>query len=396
VSPAPLRERIGAAQTHLMAHVCKAHAEAMQGWAKALGHVIQPLVLPAQSAKDEKTLKQPDDVDELRLGSTYCVRRSVLRRLLWAAFTEMAGIDARHAEVDERRRAWADAQTYLCVLLAGICLGTRVSEVAQLRATAVDLQYTPPLLTLLGKGNRFAEESRTLMIPSRLVPLWRAVVPAGAPTPHTPAFTLHKQGRDDGRPLKREDVWRHVMASSARAGLRGDASDGVIRFHALRHHLVSFFLAQGVGWAHDAYWTGHQTAGAELLHPATPGALQAMWAEIAPALDTLLDELGITEAIVAAVVTRDGPVLAALANALKPTDLKIDDEAEVNDGDVAGPYETDTSVGATSRRSSTHGRGIPNTRTVNHSDTHNDDILSDEAGGATAALADPTPSESVR
>ena len=110
------------------------------------------------------------------------------------------------------------------------------------------------------------------MIPARLVPLWRAVTKAGFAGS---AFNLYG-AREQLRPLRREDLWRYVMAMSEAAGLTGDMADGVIRFHGLRHHLVSWHIARGVSFAHDAYWIGHQTAGAELLHPAGNGSLKSL------------------------------------------------------------------------------------------------------------------------
>jgi site-specific recombinase XerD len=387
VSPARLRAWINAAQAHLMSQVHKAHADAMHGWAKALGHVIQPLQLLAADAHQTGSAMLTATQDELHFGSTYCVRRTVLRRLMWAMLREMAGIDARHADDDTRACAWADAQVYACVLLTGICLGARVGEVARLPASAVDIHYTPALVTLLGKGNRFVEESRTLMIPRRLVPLWRAALPAHAAAASMPAFLLHRQGSAEKRPLKREDVWRHVMALSARAGLRGDASDGVIRFHALRHHLVSFFLDHGVRWAHDAYWTGHQTAGAELLHPATTGSLQAMWAEMAPALDALLDALGITDAVIAAMVMRDGPALSQLAEAMRPQDVSDGSEKDGEDGNA----DDDDACDVRERRST----GRANTISQ-HNISASGERSAGEAGESAPALAHSPGSEGQR
>ena len=149
---------------------------------------------------------------------------------------------------------------------------------------------------------------------------------------------LHRQRSDEMRLLKREDVWRHVMALSVLAGLKGDVSDGVIRFHALRHHLISFFLEYGVSFAHDTYWTGHQTAGAELLHSANAGSLSAMWAEIEPALHAMLAVLGMTDACIAAIVRREGATLKRIADAMRPAETQggARDGEDNDDGEDRG------------------------------------------------------------
>ena len=152
------------------------------------------------------------------------------------------------------------------------------------------------------------------------MPLWCAVTKVGL---EGSAFNLYG-AREQLRPLRREDLWRYVMAMSEAAGLTGDMADGVIRFHGLRHHLVSWHIAHGVSFAHDAYWIGHQTAGAELLHPAGNGSLKAMWAEIEPHLNALLDALGITDDVIAALIQRDAGKLTLALQAIEKEDTHGD------------------------------------------------------------------------
>ena len=293
VSRATLRERLTMALRQWQHKIAAAHADGINIWATRLGILTRSLSLPGLEAL-------PIEGDE-HYGSTYCVRIETLRKIFRAALRSLTEIPNIHEDADMRERAWHDGLTYLCASLTGVCLGGRVGEVAETLASAVDLDYAPPLVTLIGKGNRFNEEARTLMIPARLVPLWRAVTKTGF---EGSAFNLYG-AREQLRPLRREDLWRYVMAMSEAAGLTGDMADGVIRFHGLRHHLVSWHIARGVSFAHDAYWIGHQTAGAELLHPAGNGSLKALWAEVEPHLNALLDELGITDDVITALIQRD-------------------------------------------------------------------------------------------
>ncbi len=211
-----------------------------------------------------------------------------------------------------------------------------MGAVAETLASGVDLDYAPPLVTLIGKGNRFSEEARTLMIPARLVLLWRTVTTTGI---KGSAFHLYG-AREQLRPLRRENLWRYVMAMSEAAGLTGDMADGVIRFHGLRHHLVSWHIARGVSFAHDVYWIGHQTAGAELLHPAGNGSLKAMWAETLPHLNALLDELGITDDAITALIQHD---IEKLTLALRACE-KEDDDGDQSNSNTDNPAETALTV----------------------------------------------------
>ena len=324
VSEQTLRDALAPPLKQWMQTIQAAYADGITSWATRWGNAPNPLALPTIESR-------PASSDD-HYGSTYCVKTSILRKLVLASLQSLANIPALHVDDAACERAWHDGLTYLCVTLTGACLGSRVGEVAEILVTAVDLGYMPPLVTLIGKGNRFNEEARTLMIPARLVPLWPAVTKS---QPSECALNLYGQ-RDFLRPLRREDVWRHVIAMSAVAGLTGDMADGVIRFHGLRHHLVSWHIARGVPFAHDAYWIGHQTAGAELLHPAGNGSLKAMWAEIEPNLNALLDVLGITDDVIAALCQHDVEKLTLALQAIE----KEDDDGDQSNSNTDNQTET--------------------------------------------------------
>jgi hypothetical protein len=258
-------------------------------------------------------------------GARYCPRFDIIKALVLAELHTLAQAPSLHDTAEGTAQAWHDALAYLLVLLSALTGGTRIGEIVDLLPSAVDLGFEPPLITLLGKGNRFTEESRTQCVLPRLLPLWQSIS-AGlkvSKPESTVALHVHTK-RGQLRPMSRRDVWEHLRGIATRAGITANDADYAIRFHACRHFAISWLITHGSTFKDEGYWFGHQTAGNELLHPVGGGDVQQHWAEMTAQLHGLLDALGVTEAVVQAITHGDAEALCLLLPSL-PKSLRRND-----------------------------------------------------------------------
>jgi Phage integrase family len=334
VSRNQLQAAMGTAQGQLMTCIHKAYSEGAPSWAKFLGKPVGAWpMLPRNDTKQKpegESLRDPSgDFVTVRstecYGARYCPRFETIQALVRAELHNLAHAMLLHETHEAKAQAWHDALVYLVVLLSALTGGTRIGEIVELFANAVDLAFEPPLLTLLGKANRFTEESRTQCVVPRLLPLWQELVTepvlsqpkdlqvsgvAGSNLQTFKPFNLQtalcvhtKRGRL--RPISRRDVWEHLRAIAVQAGIAANEADYAIRFHACRHFTISWLIAHGSRFKDEGYWFGHQTAGNELLHPIAGSDLHQHWDEMTMKLHELLDALGVTEAVVRAIAACD-------------------------------------------------------------------------------------------
>lgn len=329
VSNQLLEQEIGSGQHRLLARIGQAYA------AIRLHNPALPL-LPVfnlskytgtgQKASAETrsasspSSSSPTPRSTLYYGARYCPRPEVVRLVTAGMLGAVASRAALYKDDPEASaRVRHNALVMLCAYLTALTLGTRSQELTDLRLASLDLSYRPALVTLVGKGNGSYEESRTLALLPELVPLWeRVLVPVRttiAPGPGTnlievAALQIYSQPRQPHKglqPLRPAHLRRYLREIGAKgAGLSGGGVEGtdleIFKFHSLRHFLFSFFLLARLPQATAAYWLGHQTSGAELLHPLTGSSLQESWATATAACHNLLAQLGLTPEILQTVL----------------------------------------------------------------------------------------------
>ena len=119
-------------------------------------------------------------------------------------------------------------------------------------------------------------------------------------------------------------MWAHYRATAITAGVHAFEADFSLRFHACRHLSISWVIAHGSQFQDEGYWYGHQTAGNELIHPIAGGRLGMHWQRMNALMMQLLDDLGVTEAVVQAIAAQDALLLKLLLPPLPAPPLPME------------------------------------------------------------------------
>jgi hypothetical protein len=111
----------------------------------------------------------------------------------------------------------------------------------------------------------------------------------------------HREVAPELLPLTAPQLWHFLEKAAIRLQLR----DFLFRFQSFRQNLWFFLKQRGAPEEVVEYLLGHQSTGAEILHPFTGRPLQPLYHQVLPHLDALLDELGVSNEVVTALINRD-------------------------------------------------------------------------------------------
>ena len=263
-------------------------------------------------------------------GTGFCPYAEMLKALTRALLQDYARLpNFYRTSSSQLEQLSYNSLVYLCAYLTVACCGTRKSELILTTCSSIDLQHHPPLITLNGKRDLFNTEPRTIPLPQRLKRLWEVVLhirnllksntfqQAESESGQSlyifpePSYTArntnthlrksHREGAPELVPLTAPQLWHFLEKAAIRLQLR----DFLFRFQSFRQNLWFFLKQRGAPEEVVEYLLGHQSTGAEILHPFTGRPLQPLYHQVLPHLDALLDELGVSNEVVTALINRD-------------------------------------------------------------------------------------------
>lgn len=310
---------------------------------------LAPAELPSKQAEEASSMVAiAGETKDLFYATGFCPYPEMIKAVahtLFKTFANLVNLYPANSPALEQL-SYNQLQT-ICVYLTALCSAGRKSELVQAGVLSLDLSHHPPLLSLQGKRDRYSTEPRSLPLPPRLALLWEVILDIrnlhcqdvrqgralyrfvvtgsghsesrsrreGVSAVSGSSNSSNPTSRGLMQPLELGELWKNLERAATSLGLK----DFLFRFHSFRQYLWWWLIRRGVNEAAVEYLLGHQTTGAEMLHPFAGQPPNEVYSQLMAHLEALLFEAGFTDQIAEALVRRDYDTLNRLLGCPNPT-----------------------------------------------------------------------------